>query len=248
MILGICGRKKHGKDKFASMLAASMPALDRVSFAKRLKEVCVRVYGLNEAQVNDEIGKEMLLSVPIALDDRIQQLRAETGAHNIGPHGLVAKTPRQVLQFVGTDYVREACPSYWLDIVGAQFSQRPGADFAVTDVRFPNEAELIRSRGGKIVRILRIASEVKGGESPEHSSERMDFDPDYTIATMENDFSLSKIICESFAARGMLQDGLEAFNWDLLCFSAPVFRAYYDALWPDMCKVTAEMLATKVVA
>lgn len=248
MILGICGKKKHGKDKFASMLAESMPSLRRVSFAKRLKEICIAVYGLNEAQVNDEIGKEMILSVPIALDDGIYGLREQTGRKDIELHGLVATTPRQVLQFIGTDYVREAVPSYWLDIVDRQFHDAPeGTDFAVTDVRFPNEAELIRARGGKIVRILRIASEVKGGDKAEHSSEQMAFEPDYTIATLENDFALSKIICD-FASRGMLEEGLEAFNWDLLCFSAPVFQVYYAEMWPEMCKVASEMLGSKVAA
>lgn len=241
MILGICGKRQHGKDLFASMLVAAQPSFRQLAFARRLKDICKAVYGLSEAQVTDPIGKEMPLPAPIELDAMLDALRTAAALPDIASHGLIANTPRQVLQFVGTDYVREADPGYWLRAVSAQFSG--DGDFVVTDVRFENEAAMIRANGGKVLRLLRLSKELSATNSngPEHASEALAFEPDFTLAVCEGDFALHRVVC-GMAKRGMLLDGLQAFDWDLLSFSAPIFAAYYHDLWPAMCRVADEAL------
>jgi hypothetical protein len=245
MILGICGRKEHGKDTFADILMAAAPGYERLAFARRLKDMCVAVFGLSEAQVSDKMGKETPLPEPVMLDSLLYQMREWSRLAGIREHGLVAKTPRQILQFVGTEYIREADPNYWVDWVADRLARLgPSGDAVITDVRFPNEADMIRHAGGKVLRVLRLAKEMEGAAAPEHPSEALDFKPDYTIALTEGDFSLPRIVCGA-VRKGALDDALKAFDWDWLVYSAPMARAYYHDIWNQMCEVLAQQLDPK---
>lgn len=61
---------------------------------------------------------------------------------------------RALLQWWGTDLRRSKDPDYWLKKLDDRLYQYPetgGPLICVTDVRFPNEAEVIKARGGLIV-------------------------------------------------------------------------------------------------
>lgn len=64
-------------------------------------------------------------------------------------------TPRRIMQILGTDVVRAAYNDMWINV------KMPEGNVMVTDVRFPNEANIVVDRGGKLVRIVnpRIESE-----------------------------------------------------------------------------------------
>lgn len=71
----------------------------------------------------------------------------------LGWDGLKDPSGRKLLQEVGCA-LRHYKQDFWVDI--ARNSTPPEfGPFVWTDVRFPNEAEMIRSRGGKIIRIQR---------------------------------------------------------------------------------------------
>lgn len=82
---------------------------------------------------------------------------------------LMGRTPRYIMQTLGTEWGR-ACvhPNVWTEIACAQIlNQRQlGKSVVVDDVRFPNEAQLIRSLGGKI-----LALQGRGGIAGSHPSE-----------------------------------------------------------------------------
>lgn len=248
MILGLCGRKFHGKDTFASILTKADTDFKSYSFARRLKDICKTVYGLNEAQVSDHAGKEMLLPQPIELDSKLDLLGREVG-FSMSPHGLVANTPRQVLQFVGTDYIRSQDPGYWVRSVLNQLTNAGLRDDAkikavITDVRFPNECDAIRSWGGKVLKIMRLSEELKGPSTPEHASEQLDFKPDYTLAVCENDMALPELIC-ALSRIGDLDWALRAFDWEKATFAAPIFVAYYSRYWGQICGQMSDALKAK---
>lgn len=75
------------------------------------------------------------------------------------PVSWLGLSPRQLLQTLGTEWGRShVAQDVWLRIAGRKIEQwrRAGVQTVViADVRFPNEAEWIRARGGKVWRVER---------------------------------------------------------------------------------------------
>jgi len=73
---------------------------------------------------------------------------------------------RHILQYYGTEIVREQNNNYWIDLLAQQIEKYKSlngscANVVVTDVRFLNEAAYIKSNGGLLFRIRRqVADQV----------------------------------------------------------------------------------------
>jgi hypothetical protein len=68
------------------------------------------------------------------------------------------KSPRQMMQTLGTEWGRDCVnQDLWLILAGKKVDeyQNDGYHVAITDVRFENEAEWLRNKGGLIVHIKR---------------------------------------------------------------------------------------------
>ncbi len=67
------------------------------------------------------------------------------------------ETFRPILQWWGTDFRRRLHgEDYWIRKMAAALATLPAAAVVfITDVRFPNEAALVRAHGGRVVRIVR---------------------------------------------------------------------------------------------
>lgn len=182
-LYGICGRKGHGKDTFADLVISSNKNYTKTAFAASLKSICCRVFGFVPEQCSDPKLKEAAIA-PVEIDRFVAALRSETSL-DIQPRGMTAKSVRQVLQFVGTDYVRSVQNDYWLHRLDAQLGRHPKA--LVTDVRFPNEAEFLRARGGRIIHIIRIDAETPADT---HPSETAEIEADLVLGVRTGDLSL----------------------------------------------------------
>lgn len=67
----------------------------------------------------------------------------------------IGKSPRQLLQTLGTEWGRGMVhEEIWLVLAEIQFRQR-GSGMIIPDVRFENEAQWVRNRGGVIIHITR---------------------------------------------------------------------------------------------
>jgi len=74
---------------------------------------------------------------------------------------------RRYLQTLGTEVGRTFFgESVWVDFLARRM--RSGGKYTVTNVRYPNEAELIRRMGGHIIRIERPGTGPANGHSSEH--------------------------------------------------------------------------------
>lgn len=84
---------------------------------------------------------------------------------------------RALMQNFGTDLRRVENSDYWVDL---WVSKIGAADIVVDDVRFLNEAEALRSKGGLIVKVTVQGEEPFGGA---HLSEHewLQIEPDYQI-------------------------------------------------------------------
>lgn len=159
--IGLCGPAGAGKSTAAERLVKRW-RFNRVRFAGPLKTMMLAL-GLDPEQVDGALKEE-----PTPL--------------------LCGRTPRQAMQWLGTEWGRELIgPEFWIEAwraaverVPLQKPWRHRANLIVADdVRFVNEAQAIRDRGGLIVRIERPgAGSSSGGD---HASERLEFQPDRII-------------------------------------------------------------------
>lgn len=182
MIVGITANKTHGKDFFADAVVRYRKALGSGvvvdSFALPLKQGCAEALGLPIALFTDPSLKEVPFEKPIDLDTRLDALKVAFPIA-LEPRGKVAHSPREVLQYVGTEYVRSVQNDYWYASLLARTVNAPLA--LVPDLRFQNEAKAIRSVGGKVLRVVR-----KGIESKDSHASEVEMgliEPDVTLVT-----------------------------------------------------------------
>lgn len=67
---------------------------------------------------------------------------------------LGGRSPRHAMQTLGTEWGRDLMtPTLWADLVRSRCAAF--AKVVISDVRFPNEVDLVRSMGGKVYRVER---------------------------------------------------------------------------------------------
>lgn len=109
-------------------------------------------------------------------------------------------SPRQCLQFLGTEVGREALGRLLPDI-GSDFWVRSWyyrylrdkkftENVALSDVRFPNEAQIIRKRGGILIKVVRPHQEHK---NMDHASETQ-IDSMEADIVIQNDTTLDDLV------------------------------------------------------
>ena len=126
-LIGFSGRRGSGKDTAARLVQQLQPEhhWQIRSVGEPIKAVCAALAGEDVAPYYSQRGKTELLPA-------------------------FGRTRGEMLQQVGLA-LRLWEPNIW---VQAFFSQLPTEQFIlIPDVRFPNEADLIRQRGGLMVRV-----------------------------------------------------------------------------------------------
>lgn len=160
MLIGICGRQGSGKDTAAGLInKITNNKFEVKRFSSKLKE-CAGI----------------LLGVPVELfEDRIFK------ESYIAQYDM---TVRELLQKFGTEFIRETVhPNLWIE---STFIGYMNQDWLIPDVRFINECDAIKSRGGIIVKTNR---KTKHDSHP--SENEIDFIiPDYEIDNNGSFFDL----------------------------------------------------------
>lgn len=151
-LVAFSGYARAGKDEAAKAL--EVLGFQRVAFADKLREV---LYALNPVV---DYYRSFEYTGPIYVQNVIDE--HGWNGYKETPYGPEI---RRLLQRLGTEAGRQALwDSIWID---AALDNRPEGKYVVTDARFVNEAEAIRSRGGKIYRITRTGV----GPANDHPSE-----------------------------------------------------------------------------
>lgn len=138
--IGLIGKARSGKDSAADHLVRTR-AYTRLAFADPLKEMAL--------EVNPFIPTGYGVVV------RLQTLIADVGweyAKDNYPE------VRRILQHMGQT-VRERDEDYWTRVLGRKVAAAEAWNLpvVVTDVRYENEALMLRARGFRLVRIVRPA-------------------------------------------------------------------------------------------
>ena len=157
LVIGLHGLARTGKDTAARYLAAHY-ALLSYAFAEPLKAAIMQMFNLTAEHIEGALKEEPLPGI--------------------------GKSPRQLMQLLGTDWGRDMVHrELWLLLAEqnlqhmAAATQEPITGFVLRDVRFENEADWVRSKGGVIVHIHRPAAQ----QVNRHTSES-------GIAIHDNDF------------------------------------------------------------
>ena len=150
-------------------------------YAYKLKQCVALLLGVSVEQLEDRDFKEKPLGeewrvwwaeyvlssvsvVPLGaickseddLDGQIDYAVINTGVRR----GYMRKeteilTPRRMLQLLGTEGGRKIIhPNIWLNALFADLKE--DSKWVITDVRFPNEADAILERGGKVIDLARL--------------------------------------------------------------------------------------------
>lgn len=141
MIIGICGLIGSGKDTTADYLV-NVHQYRRDSFASTLKDVVSAVFGWPREMLEGRTkhSREWREQVDIWWATRL---------------GIPELTPRYVLQYWGTDVLRN---HFHNDIWIASMENKMRTmqdDVVISDCRFPNEIKSIKNAGGLVIRVQR---------------------------------------------------------------------------------------------
>lgn len=128
-------------------------------FADKLKDIVCLLIGCTREQLEDrefkekELGPEWVRDIFYKEDD--------------GAPTQEALTPRKIMQLLGTEAGRQIIhPNIWVNALFADYNPKfKGVEYynlndyypnwIITDVRFPNEAQAIKDRGGIVIRVNR---------------------------------------------------------------------------------------------
>lgn len=182
-LIGISGKMQSGKDTVGKIILdlddIVFPAISRVTkhnwqikkFADKLKDIVCIILGCTREQLEDtnfkekELGEEWAIWKVLLkngsrfgglyLDKKTAKYTSQFSS--LQPTEVVKEilTPRKILQLLGTECGREIIhPKIWVNALFTDY--KPSIDhWIITDVRFPNEIDAIRERGGIIIRVNR---------------------------------------------------------------------------------------------
>lgn len=132
LLIGLAGKARSGKDTVGAYL--DRHGFSSTAFAAPLKAGVRAMFNLTHDHTDGHLKEEVI------------------------PH--LGVSPRQLMQWLGTEYGREMIrESVWVDVALKQWrdmcEHTPSARLVVTDIRFDNEADAIRQAGGTVVHIRR---------------------------------------------------------------------------------------------
>lgn len=166
-IICFSGTKGVGKDEAANVLVKQYQ-FTRVALADPLRMLCSEVFRLPYEQFSDNDKKDAELGYKIMLDyshlDKIRDIvelqwgfvidsdgREEMEEY----YGTEFKTPREILQTVGTQLIRNNVrDDIWIVLAFSKMKEN-GGNIVVTDCRFKNEREAFKKAGATLCLIKR---------------------------------------------------------------------------------------------
>lgn len=177
MIVGIGHQAQRGKDTAGNALVREL-GFEKGAFADRLKELAVAIDPIidGEGPMNVQIGR-----------GRLSNIVNREGWEMAKMH---YPEVRRFLQALGVAVRSVIGADTWVDLVLEGHTDDD--DLVITDVRFRNEAEAIKARGGQVVKIDRRLPHQIVGYTHESETELADwefdhvFDNNGTVVDLEN--------------------------------------------------------------
>jgi len=139
-LIGFLAISRSGKDTCADHLVQNY-GYTKMSFAEPLKKMCAIAFGFNQEQLHGDLKEVVDESWGI--------------------------TPRLALQYLGTDVFRKDITkivpnigdNFWINCFKVNYfielQKNPDFKCVISDVRFQNEVDLIKTLGGVVIKLER---------------------------------------------------------------------------------------------
>jgi dephospho-CoA kinase len=152
MIIGIIGNKYTGKDTIADFLVENYN-FNKYTFANPIKDISKKLFHLNDEQLNDPYLKEIKI-----------------------PYWDLS--PREIFQKIGTDLFRNNFDKdFWVKQFEINYLiNNNHKNIVCSDIRFQNEAELIKKYNGILLKINRNTHKYDNHESEKLEIQDYDFE------------------------------------------------------------------------
>jgi hypothetical protein len=137
MLVGLLGYKFSGKDTVADHIVDKYK-FEKYAFATALKDVCQTLFSFSQEQLYGNMKEQ------------------------VDPHWNI--TPRSAFQFIGTGMIRDNMHKllpgvgydFWVRVLDRQINSKLNVDnVVISDCRFGNEVDYIKSKGGIVIKIIR---------------------------------------------------------------------------------------------
>ncbi len=167
MVLGFAGRCRSGKSELAHVCEAYGYQL--LCFATPLKTLCADILGVTLEELNK--AKNDGTDISLKINEDVCTILSETcgidgDVTSSICKGKTIRNVREMLQFIGTDYIRKHNPSWHVDRTKEIILSDPTKDYVIDDVRFQNEKRMIDELGGECWYVTRpTLSNVSNHES-----------------------------------------------------------------------------------
>jgi len=135
-IVGLTGRKQSGKSTCAKALRMAY-GFQEISFATPLKTTLDSLFGW------------------------VPEWESQEWKETINSHSM-SMTPRELAQTFGTEWGRGMVhDDIWVELARRSITNSKYERIVMTDVRFDNEAKMVRDRGGKVIHISVLHEDLK---------------------------------------------------------------------------------------
>lgn len=192
-LIALCGAAGAGKDTVADMLPAR-----KLAFADALYREVAEAWGVEQHVLRCRETKEVplaVLEISACCDEVFADFHSERGWE-------CPRSPRQILQWWG-DYRRAQMPDYFVRRAEHEINMRwhLGEDTVLSDVRFPNEAALVRQLGGQLWQIRRPGYEA-GGTGHASDTDGREFRPEVVLENFGSLDDLRRTVLDAWEYRG----------------------------------------------
>jgi hypothetical protein len=206
-IIGVSGKKRHGKDTVGNIILAQRPTAVKIAYADSLKyevasmiaDYCRKQWlrDYDSPEENEAFRSSFIQTTISKMND--DTIDPTTGA-------AVKERYRLILQWWGTEFRRQMFgDDYWRQRLAEKIARlEPDQLAIITDVRFPDEADQIKELGGILVRVVRPGMPDTGN----HSSE--------TALDHYGKVALDTVLGEMFDPLGEKLPVVEQNDWDVV--------------------------------
>lgn len=147
MVIGFAGRMRSGKTELAKICQKN--GYEKLYFALPLKQLCADILDISIDELNRAKNENIPIEITIGKD--ICEILSEETNIPIETtteicDGKYLHTVRDMLQFIGTDYIRKYNSDWHVNKIKEMIKN--DVNYVIDDVRFPNEKRMIEELGG----------------------------------------------------------------------------------------------------
>lgn len=196
MIIGITGKKRHGKDFTKDMLTYilrndfEIHDVEHESFAKSLKVMLCALTGQKMKIFNSDVKDTLMIDIITynvkPINRNIKSIFKMNKNENYSSYYV---SVREFMQWFGTEVMQTHFgKNIWINSVKKRLKKNKIT--IISDVRFPHEAEFIKKQGGVIIKVINPT--VENNDTHKSETSINNIKEDYTFI---NDYKNSTDKC-----------------------------------------------------